>query len=167
MSTLSQFIGNGTIPIGGIIMWSGSVATIPTGWALCNGSNATPDLRERFIVGAGGDNSTVAGTTGYNPGDNGGANTVALTTAQMPSHDHGGVTGADGAHTHLTSQNYVYGLGSSGRQSGGANAVQTYSETNTMNLAPAHTHTISAQGGGEAHENRPPYFALAFIMRIA
>ncbi len=43
----------GTIPIGGIILWSGSTGTIPTGWALCNGSNGTPNLQDRFVVGAG------------------------------------------------------------------------------------------------------------------
>ena len=56
--TADSFIGNGsqlteTIPSGVIVMWSGSIASIPTGWALCNGSSGTPDLRNRFVVGAG------------------------------------------------------------------------------------------------------------------
>lgn len=50
-------------PSGGIIMWSGTIATIPSGWFLCNGSNSTPDLRNRFIVGADADVSSVAKST--------------------------------------------------------------------------------------------------------
>lgn len=48
--TATTFIGAGTIPVGGIIMWSGTVANIPTGWALCNGSNATPDLPPYYAL---------------------------------------------------------------------------------------------------------------------
>ena len=51
VGTGASFIGNGTIPVGGIIMWSGS--TVPVGWATCNGSNGTPDLRDKFIIGVG------------------------------------------------------------------------------------------------------------------
>lgn len=54
--------GGGVIPSGGIIMWKGTVATIPSGWVLCNGSNGTPDLRDRFIVGATQDDLGVAKT---------------------------------------------------------------------------------------------------------
>lgn len=73
--------GGGSVPAGVICMWSGSSAEIPAGWVLCDGSNNTPDLRGRFVVGAGG---------AYDVGDTGGADSVALTTAQMPSHSHGG-----------------------------------------------------------------------------
>lgn len=51
------------MPTGGIIMWSGTVATIPSGWHLCDGTNGTPDLRNRFIVCADADDSGVAKTT--------------------------------------------------------------------------------------------------------
>ena len=68
------------IPRGIIAMWSGAANAIPDGWLLCNGSNGTPDLRNRFIVGAG---------SNYDVGDTGGAQSVTLTTAQMPSHSHG------------------------------------------------------------------------------
>ena len=51
----------GDIPRGAIVMWSGTVADIPAGWVLCDGTSGTPDLRERFIVGAGGDNPSVRG----------------------------------------------------------------------------------------------------------
>ena len=65
---------------GMIIIWSGSTANIPTGFVLCDGQNSTPDLRNRFVVGAG---------NNYNPGDTGGADSVTLTEAQMPQHNHG------------------------------------------------------------------------------
>ena len=67
------------IPTGVIVMWSGSTSSVPTGWALCNGQNGTPDLRDRFIVGAG---------NSYSVGSKGGADSVTLTTSQMPSHAH-------------------------------------------------------------------------------
>src|SRR5699024_9581876 len=80
------------LPAGMIMMWSGSTtSSIPAGWALCNGSNGTPDLRDRFIVGAGGD---------YGAGNTGGANSVTLTTAQIPAHNHSASTGSNGSHNH-------------------------------------------------------------------
>ena len=86
--------GSGGVPGGIITMWSGSITDIPLGWALCDGSNGTPDLRDRFIVGAGGD---------YNVGNTGGANSVTLTVAQMPSHSHSSgtlSTDTSGSHSH-------------------------------------------------------------------
>jgi len=59
---------NQIIPTGVIVMWSGSIASIPSGWALCNGANGTPDLRSRFIVGAGNtytQNTSGAGSSGF------------------------------------------------------------------------------------------------------
>jgi hypothetical protein len=50
------------IPSGSIIRWSGSIGSIPVGYYLCNGSNGTPDLRDRFVIGAG--NSYAVGNTG-------------------------------------------------------------------------------------------------------
>lgn len=67
------------VPIGGIILWSGARNAIPTGWALCNGQNGTPDLRDRFIIGAG---------LAYTVGATGGEETVTLTGKQMPAHTH-------------------------------------------------------------------------------
>lgn len=61
-STEASIAALNTVPAGVIVMWSGTIATIPTGWVLCNGSNGTPDLRDRFIVGATSDDSGVAKT---------------------------------------------------------------------------------------------------------
>lgn len=148
---------NTPIPIGGIIIWSGSAAAIPTGWLLCNGASGTPDLRDRFVVGAG-STYAVAAT--------GGAATVTLTTGQLPSHTHtfSGTTNTTGAHTH----------------SGGVSNTGIYSQVGnaTQNLHPIitstgsagdHAHTFSgttaASGSGTAHENLPPYYALCYIMK--
>lgn len=67
------------IPFGVICMWYGAISNIPDGWALCDGTNGTPDLRDRFIVGAGGN---------YSEGNTGGQSVVALSIAQLPSHNH-------------------------------------------------------------------------------
>src|SRR6056297_946323 len=76
--------GFGYVPQGGIIMWSGSVADIPTGWAICDGSSGTPNLTGKFVVHADAD---TGGT--YAPGDTGGADSVALTEAELAAHTHG------------------------------------------------------------------------------
>lgn len=150
------------MPSGGIIMWSGSIASVPSGWYLCDGTNSTPDLRDRFIVGAG---------TTYAVGDTGGSASVTLTTAQIPSHTHtfSATTNTTGAHTH-TEQNYSSngtgdGSGPGASCCGGSivnSGVQTLS-------AGSHSHTVSgttdAAGSGTSHENRPPYYALAYIMK--
>ena len=146
-------------PRGGIIMWSGSINNIPAGWALCDGSNGTPDLRDRFIVGAGGS---------YNVGSTGGANSVALNTNQIPSHNHGAgdlKANSAGSHTHDYRTN-----SSTSSASGIHSGYLSGSTTRQTSSGGAHTHTISGNtsntGGGQAHENRPPYYALCFIMKL-
>jgi hypothetical protein len=147
-----------SFPSGGIIMWSGSVASIPSGWVLCNGSNGTPDLRNRFVVGAG---STYAvDATG------GSADTITVshthtfsgTTAENGSHNH---TYQTGVNTALTSQ------GSNGNFGGGT-PDDTSIIYNTSS-AGAHTHTYSgttaSTGSSGTNANLPPYYALAYIMK--
>ena len=216
------------IPSGIICMWSGESTAIPSGWHLCDGTQNTPDLRDRFIVGAG---ST------YGVGTTGGEATHKLTTNEMPSHNHGftgtshnhsgslnnATAASNGNHTHsvsssggggyvaigpvlmvgsqgspditilgtgsdmdprktasLTGDTYLYTIqnnaeyarldvqGSSSDsiniQSGGAH---THSVTGsvTVNSATAGG-TIGNTGSGQAHENRPPYYALCFIMKL-
>jgi microcystin-dependent protein len=149
----------GSVPAGGIIMWSGAIASIPSGWFLCDGANGTPDLRNRFIVGAG---ST------YTPGDTGGADTVTLTTAQIPSHTHtfSGTTNTTGAHTHNYFSSGAFGPNpwpDVDNVSGGA--ATTHTTTSNGDHSHTFSGTTASTGGGESHENRPPYYALAYIMK--
>ncbi|MBP5509739.1 MAG: hypothetical protein J6Z49_02350 [Kiritimatiellae bacterium] len=144
------FSGYGITPVGGIIMWSGSASNIPDGWKLCNGSNGTPDLRGRFIVGY------DSRDTSYNSvGKTGGANTVTLTESQMPRHRHEYV-GDDqleniesGCSTKLRATTSRYDADS---KMGGSWSSGVYG--------------TSYVGNGDAHENRPPYYTLCFIMRV-
>lgn len=166
--------GDGGVPKGGIIMWSGAVDAVPAGWALCNGQNGTPNLRDRFVVGAGGS---------YNLDDRGGETGHSLTLGEMPTHNHGGVTTSESAlhthsdsgHSHIGTLTSVNSDGTSGtrvreaRDTGpnGGIAFSTnagYAILGTQSAA--HNHSISGQGAGIAHENRPPYYALAFIMKL-
>lgn len=163
---------NTPIPSGFIGMWSGALNAIPTGWLLCNGTNGTPDLRDRFIVGAG--NNYAVGTTG-------GAATVTLTEAQMPSHTHSitATLAAAGAHTHtITDPGHTHsyvspgGVGTLGTNIGLSVTGATTGASVTgisINSAGEHTHTVTATAGttgsSQAHENRPPYYALAYIMK--
>ena len=158
---------SGTIPVGGIIMWSGT--TVPTGWALCNGSNGTPNLRNKFIVAA--DSLTKTGTTSqsgsspYDPGDIGGASQVTLVENQIPSHTH---TATDSGHIHALDYQTPLNITDvdRGNTGGGSvfsldNSVQPSTVSGFANI------TVSSTGGNQPHENLPPYYALAFIMRVS
>jgi hypothetical protein len=159
-------------PSGGIIIWSGSAAAIPTGWVLCNGSNSTPDLRDKFVVGAG---ST------YAVGDTGGSATVtpagsisvagtALTEAQMPKHYHQMVGPGSVTVPQNNQGNYnLFGGGtpddaalSYGTWSTGGSAASGSTSTGTSN-GDSHTHT--ATFSGTSATNLPPYYALCYIMK--
>lgn len=163
------FQGYGTIPKGGIIMWSGDPNTLPDGWALCNGQTKdgilTPNLSGRFIVGAGLAAGAGAGPTNYAMNSVGGEETHTLSEAEMPSHNHGGVTNTTGGHTHT----YSRPNGSEGYVAAYNNSAEVFKWDERGNYNSSydgdHAHTIAAQGGGQAHENRPPFYVLAYIMR--
>ena len=138
-------LGTGTVPDarlsnsslfvqGMIMMYTGSTA--PSGWAICDGQNGTPDLRDRFIVGAG---------SAYSVGNTGGQNSVTLTTAQMPSHKHS--TSVDNTTLFPAAGGVTFNYGGAGQY-------------------PGTTFTMSNEGGGQSHENRPPYYALMFIVKL-
>ena len=133
-----QVVGNSIFVQGMIIMWNSTVASIPTGFALCDGSNGTPDLRGRFVVGHHPNNND------YEIDDTGGSESVTLTVAQMPSHKHD---------TTFDNKRYFPGGGSTSISFGGAGGY------------PADIFTMSNEGGGQSHENRPPYYALCYIMK--
>ena len=136
--TTGQLQGAGIFVTGMIILWSGAADAIPTGFTLCDGNNNTPDLRGRFVVGFHDSNGD------YDVDDTGGAETVTLSIAQMPNHKH--TTTFDG-------KKYFPGGGSTSVSFGGAGGY------------PADTFSMDNTGGGGAHENRPPYYALCYIMK--
>jgi microcystin-dependent protein len=156
-----------SFPTGGIILWSGSVASIPSGWALCNGSNGTPDLRNRFVVGAG---------SAYAVDATGGS-----ADATLPTHTH--TFSATTASTSLTGA--IIGISESFNGHGSATGVFTKAQgdpvagtpsgaTDTSNggrvtMDATHTHTVSgttaSAGSSGTNANLPPYYALAYIIK--
>lgn len=170
--TATQSQLNMPVPSGFIGMWSGSVGAIPSGWYLCNGANGTPDLRDKFVVGAG---ST------YAVGATGGSATTTLITANLPAHTHTitATTDSQGVHTHsVTDPGHTHSYSSISTTGGiaigggyGPVATATSSATTGISIqsAGAHTHTITASasstGSGTAFDTRPPYYALAYIMK--
>jgi len=162
-----EFIGAGSVPIGTVMMWSGRTRSIPQNWRLCNGdyiSKTTystlykvytfvgpnphgadvgdtfklPDLRSKFITGAG-----AGGTPEYAVGNTGGENSVTLNITQIPSHNH-------------SLDNRILTEGVPGPGFGG----QTIDSS-------APIATTGDTGGGQPHENRPPYYALLYKVRVS
>lgn len=158
-SIIQNGVTGGIIPVGGIIMWSGNIASIPTSWALCNGSNGTPDLRNRFIVGAG-STYAVAATGGS-------------ADATLPSHTHTGSTSTNGDHAHslyLAKDSFGSGDQLTGDDSPGTDEQTFFDKTGgTTNTTGNHSHSFTTNSTGESatNANLPPYYALAFIMRIS
>jgi hypothetical protein len=167
-----------SIPIGGIIMWSGTIASIPVNWRLCNGNNGTPDLRNRFIVGV----STDSGGTPYTTITGSNTQSGGSKDAVLVKHKHGGHTNngtADGGHSHSVSGNIpIYSYGSQ-MLVYDRDRIDLYSpNTNTStsislssgsasSTGSDHKHVISEDGESGTDKNLPPYYALAFIMRIS
>jgi len=157
------------VPKGVIVMWSGTIANIPSGWALCDGTNGTPDLRDRFVVGAKQDATGVAKTnlTGALT-QNGGSTTI--TEANLPSHIHGVgtlVLASAGGHAHGITT--LLSSSSGGNDPEGFVGGKSLPTNNFSTLSAGnHTHTLSgstsAVGSGTAYAQ--PYYALAFIMKI-
>lgn len=181
-------------PVGSIIMWPGTILNFPTGWAVCNGASLSattyanlyniigttyggsagvsfnlPDLRDRFIAGAG---------SAYSVGNTGGSDSVTLTLAQTPKHSH---TITDNGHAHnITDNGHNHGFweinssAASGISQVKTNAGSQIKSDTTTALTGI---TINANGtgivgtnntteGDGAHENRPPYFALIYLIKI-
>ena len=137
-----------TFPAGGIIIWSGAIGAVPVGWYLCDGTNGTPDLRNRFIVGAG---ST------YSVGGNGGsADSITVT------------------HTHtatsvVTDPGHIHGITISATLAGttsGGGIVNTGSTNTNSAVTGVTVATTNANAGvSGTNANLPPYWALAYIQK--
>lgn len=143
------------IPSGVIVMWSGSIASVPSGWYLCNGTNGTPDLRNKFIIGASVDSLSTPQTTitGTNTSTGGSKDSIVV------SHTHN-ATSTDSGHSHT--QN----LGGAGSQPGLTTSQSPVGGSSITNLGFASiTTTISSAGTSGTNANLPPYYALAYIMK--
>ena len=151
---------------GMIMMWSGTIATIPSGWVLCDGTNSTPDLTNKFIIAADADDGGVAKTTITGSATQTGGTTDSI----VVSHTHTGSTDSAGAHTHVIGSNTTSGGVDLGGWSGPymvATGSRCCSWTSATQSAGAHTHTITMDSTGSSgtNANLPPYYALAFIMK--
>ncbi len=135
-----------SFPSGGIIMWSGSIATIPAGWLLCNGTSGTPDLRNRFVVGAG-STYAVAATGGS-------------ADAIVVSHTHT-ATVTDPGHLHTVPYAPADAIGGGGAQP----AYRGSGSSNTSTASTGITVSNSSTGSSGTNANLPPYYALAYIMK--
>ena len=195
---LGSTVSNAFVPVGGIIMWNGSIAEAEalSNWAICDGQNGTPDLRDKFVLGVG--SSANASTAAK--GEAGGSNTIQLSIDQMPSHNHN-IT--DNGHTHgdgtLSAANQSI-TGDVRRIGEGFNAQGTcsgvFTKTNDGNnqitgsssnspvsgftMDASHGHDVTGntgsnttgiqaqvQGSGANIDNRSAYFALCYLMRTS
>jgi hypothetical protein len=147
---------------GMIMLWSGSSASIPAGWLLCDGSSSTPDLRNRFVVGA---------TSTYAVGATGGS-----ADAIVVSHTHTGTTNSTsltGSATYIseTWQSAGTATGIFSRATGftatGTPTSVDSNPTGQLNIDASHTHafTTGSTGSSGTNANLPPYYALCYIMK--
>jgi microcystin-dependent protein len=184
------------IPSGLIAMWSGTIATIPSGWALCDGTSGRPDLRASFVRGA---------PAAQDPGNTGGSDTHTLTESEIPGHTHS--IGTESSHTHSWSTtstgNHRHSISDSGshkhqhkagdgagpdanivlqwsgygwrddtqnwagNHNHGANTgYQTHSHSGTTGSGSTHSHSCGSTGGGQPHNNMPAYYEVAFIIKV-
>lgn len=120
------------IPNGIITMWSGDITNVPDGWTLCDGTDGTPDLRNRFIAGAGDE---------YTVGQTGGEREHQLTENEMPSH----------SHQYQKASNTV--------------EPDTYGSVDVFEPSTTDAQTTDT-GGDQPHENRPRFYAMAYIMKV-
>jgi len=152
---------NDLLPRGVIVMWSGTLASIPAGWALCDGKSytapngdsvTTPDLRNRFILSS---------SAGENPGGIGGSHSITLSTSQLPAHTHTGTTAGAGGHSHTLDLKGVGRFGG-GEGTWGSGASQSTSAIGDH----SHAFTTASTGSGSLIDIRPSYYKLAFIMKL-
>lgn len=166
----------GVVPQGCILMWSGAIAAIPSGYVLCDGLNSTPDLRDRFIVGAKQDDAgaaktnvtgalTVSGGTATATSDNQGThshsitvNNHTLTESEIPSHTHDVArsSGVGGATTRISTSTSSSGEATQANAAKATGGSTGHNHTASSNSLGGHTHSVSTLS---------PYYALAFIMK--
>lgn len=130
------------IPSGIIMIWSGNSSNIPEGWVLCDDDNGTPNLSDKFVIAAG---------TNYPIGSTGGETEVTLELTQIPPHNHSiGTEETDADYAYEYDKYKAIGISSTGNTTG-----TKYWSAETLN-----------SGGGESHNNMPPYYSLCYIMKL-
>jgi hypothetical protein len=152
-----------SIPSGGIILWSGTVAAIPTGFFLCNGANGTPDLRDRFVLGAG--NTYPVGASAGSKDAIVVTHTHTMTTAGGATGSFTAAIGADFGAFQTGSASGVFSVSGSSNPNRMQGAGGTGSRPTVDMTIAAHSHTINSTGTSGTDANMPPYYALCFIMK--
>lgn len=181
---ITDAFGGSGVPSGVILMWSGSIATIPEGWSLCDGTGGTPDLQDRFVPGAG---------DFFSVGETGGSGSVTLKESNLPAHSHSASADYGGAHSHTgTTDKQGFHTHRVLKSTGGSidqaryevngeqqnRSPNSFSEEATdysgqhdhnlfIDRGGAHSHSVTVwnTGSGEAFSTTPPYYALAYIMK--
>lgn len=186
--SLTNMINNfSAIPSGCIIIWSGSVTAVPSGWKLCDGTNATPDLRDKFVIGARSDSGGTATTfvTGADTKSGGTKDAVLV------SHIHNATSSATSSATVsddtdtwsgslVSGDASLYGSGVFSNAGSGSTSTGTFTnnENRSVNIGHTHTHahtvgvtttvttTVASNGESGTNKNLPPYYSLAYIMKV-
>lgn len=190
-SLVNQIANFSAIPIGCIVMWSGTIATVPSGWRLCDGTNNTPDLRDKFVIGARLDSNsraqtTVTGTNTYTGGTKDAqivqhshtATSSATSTASVSSDTNSWsatIRAEDGATlipvSGSVTQEYDLGRVYTGNNWSYYNATQvkvshSHTHSHTVNVTTNVTTAVGSEGVSGTNANLPPYYSLAFIMKV-
>jgi microcystin-dependent protein len=181
---LSTAGGQFGVPIGMVVPYSGPAGSVPTGWLLCDGASydvniypelfaligtaygsdpnrfKVPDLRGRGPMGRDANQAEFAAL-----GQIGGAKTHTLTIAEMPAHNHGGVTGSAGNHSHIYgTRGFLTSV--TGSTTSGLGMDGSFDDQNAVTQpAGEHPHPIPSQGAGSPHNNLQPYLTLNFIIK--
>jgi len=157
LATTAFVLSNG-VPSGAILMWSGTILTIPSGWYLCDGTNGTPNLTNRFIIGADADDGGVAKTSVTGSATLSGGSKDAI----VVSHTHTATSSVtDPGHRHS-----LHTSGSGYNPGGYSNASPSTSDnTGTATTGITVATTVASTGSSGTNANLPPYYALAFIMK--
>ena len=149
---------------GMIMLWYGSVASIPSGWVLCDGNNSTPDLRNRFVIGA--------GTGGnYSPDDTGGSADATLVSHSHTINNHTHSFSGSNTHNHsynepnFTTHAFTGGAGSQRSQGTSGASTGNASITISGTTGNPSDRGTNSQGSSATNKNLPPYYALCYIMK--
>jgi len=137
------------LPVGTIQIWTDSIASIPVGWAICDGLGGTPNLLAKFIRGV--------DTSVTEPGALGGADSVALTSATIAAHNH---TAVAYMHEHRINSSTALGTGGILYTAGGDEDNQ-----HSTGTRDPPSQNLVATGGGAGHDNLPPYYEVAYIIK--